>query len=124
ASATIANAGELAAALTGVPAKVVERDTSPKAEREVVIWNPPLLGPELGQRASPLGEAARLLSQLVSQGLRTICFTKSRKAAELVHRFASQRVDIATARRMAPYRAGYTPEQRREIERRLVEGDL
>jgi DEAD/DEAH box helicase domain-containing protein len=124
ASATIANAGELAAALTGEPATVVERDSSPKAEREVVIWNPPLLDPELGQRASPLGEAARLLSQLTSQGLRTICFAKSRKAAELIHRFAAERVDRATAKRLAPYRAGYTPEQRREIERRLVEGDL
>jgi DEAD/DEAH box helicase domain-containing protein len=124
ASATIANAGDLAAALTGEPATVVERDTSPKADREVVIWNPPLLDPELGQRASPLGEAARLLSQLTSQGLRTICFAKSRKAAELIHRFTTQRVDAETARRLAPYRAGYTPRQRREIEERLVSGDL
>ncbi|OFW72267.1 MAG: hypothetical protein A2Y55_07075 [Actinobacteria bacterium RBG_16_68_12] len=124
ASATIANAGELAQALTGEPATVVERDTSPKAEREVVIWNPPLLDPELGQRASALGEAARLLSQLTTRGLRTICFAKSRKAAELIHRFTAERVDAATAKRLAPYRAGYTPEQRREIERRLVEGEL
>jgi DEAD/DEAH box helicase domain-containing protein len=124
ATATIANAGELAAALTGEPATVVERDASPKAEREVVIWNPALLDPELGQRASALGDAARLLSQLTSQGLRTICFAKSRKSAELIHRFASQRVDIATARRLAPYRAGYTPEQRRDIEQRLVVGEL
>jgi len=124
ASATIANAGELAQALTGEPATVVERDTSPKAEREVVIWNPPLLDPELGLRASPLGEAARLLSQLTTRGLRTICFAKSRKAAELIHRFTAERVDAATAKRLAPYRAGYTPEQRREIERRLVEGEL
>jgi DEAD/DEAH box helicase domain-containing protein len=124
ASATIANAGELAEALTGVPATVVERDTSPKAEREVVIWNPPLLDPELGLRASPLGDAARLLSELTSRGLRTICFAKSRKAAELIHRFTSERVDAATAARLTPYRAGYTAEQRREIERRLVEGEL
>jgi DEAD/DEAH box helicase domain-containing protein len=124
ASATIANAGELAAALTGEPATVVERDTSPKAEREVVIWNPPLLDPDLGERASPLGEAARLLAQLTSQGLRTICFAKSRKAAELIHRFTTQRVDTETARRLAPYRAGYTPAQRREIEERLVSGEL
>ena len=123
-SATIANAGELALALTGKPATVVERDASPKAEREIVVWNPPLLDPELGQRASPLGEAARLLSQLTTQGLRTICFAKSRKAAELIHRFTVERVDTATAARLAPYRAGYTPAQRREIERRLVEGEL
>ncbi|MBA3565700.1 MAG: DEAD/DEAH box helicase, partial [Actinobacteria bacterium] len=84
ASATIANAGELAEALTGEPASVVESDTSPKAEREVVIWNPPLLDPELGLRASALGDASRLMSQLTSRGLRTICFAKSRKAAELI----------------------------------------
>jgi len=124
ASATIANPGELAEALTGERATVVERDTSPRAEREIVIWNPPLLDPELGQRASGLGEASRLLSELTTRGLRTICFAKSRKAAELIHRFTAERVDTAVASRLAPYRAGYTPEQRREIERRLVEGDL
>jgi len=124
ASATIANAGELAQALTGEKATVIDRDTSSRADRDVVIWNPPLLDPELGLRASPLGDAARLLAQLTSRGLRTICFAKSRKAAELIHRFTAERVDVATAARLAPYRAGYTPEQRRDIERRLVEGDL
>ena len=124
ASATIANAGELALELTGQGTTVVDQDTSARAEREVVIWNPPLLDVELGLRASPLGDAARLLSQLTSRGLRTICFAKSRKAAELIHRFAAERVDIATRNRLAPYRAGYTAEQRREIERRLVEGEL
>ncbi len=124
ASATIANAGELAEALTGERATVVERDTSPKSERDVVIWNPPLLDPELGLRASPLGDAARILSELTSRGLRTICFAKSRKAAELIHRFTVERVGRETGQRLAPYRAGYTPGQRREIERRLVEGEL
>jgi DEAD/DEAH box helicase domain-containing protein len=124
ASATIANAGELASRLTGLDVRVVDTDTSPRADREIVLWNPELLDEELGTRASPLGDASRLLAGLVSQGRKTICFTKSRKAAELVHRFASDRLDAETARRLAPYRAGYTPEQRREIERRLVEGEL
>jgi DEAD/DEAH box helicase domain-containing protein len=124
ATATIANPGELALELTGEGATVVDRDTSARAEREVVIWNPPLLDAELGLRASALGDAARLLSQLTSRGLRTICFAKSRKAAELIHRFAAERVDPETAERLAPYRAGYTPAQRREIEKRLVEGEL
>jgi len=124
ATATIANPGELAQELTGEGATVVDRDTSTRAEREVVIWNPPLLDTELGLRASPLGDAAQLLSALTSRGLRTICFAKSRKAAELIHRFTAERVDSATARRLAPYRAGYTAEQRRDIERRLVEGEL
>jgi DEAD/DEAH box helicase domain-containing protein len=124
ASATIANPGELAAALTGRAAVVVEHDGSPQSDRDVAIWNPPLLDAELGLRASALGEASRLLAELVTRGLRTICFAKSRKAAELVHRFTAQRVDGGIARRLSPYRAGYTPAQRREIERRLVEGDL
>jgi DEAD/DEAH box helicase domain-containing protein len=124
ASATIANAGELARALTGEEATVVEDDAAPRAERTVAFWNPPLLDPELGLRASALGEASRLLAGLAERGLRTICFTKSRKSAELIHRFACDRLDAATAARLAPYRAGYTPQQRRDIERRLVEGDL
>jgi DEAD/DEAH box helicase domain-containing protein len=124
ASATIANPGDLAESLAGVPARVVDDDTAPRAERTVVLWNPELLDAELGLRASALGDASRLLAALVSRGLRTICFAKSRKAAELIHRFTSERVDSETAARLAPYRAGYTPAQRREIERRLVEGDL
>jgi DEAD/DEAH box helicase domain-containing protein len=124
ASATIANAGELALALTGEEATVVEGDAAPRAARTIALWNPPLLDAEAGIRASSLGEASRLLAGLASRGLRTICFAKSRKSAELIHRFAADRLDAATAARLAPYRAGYTPQQRREIERRLVEGEL
>ena len=124
ASATIANPGELAHSLLGVEATVIGDDAAPRAERTIALWNPPLLDAELGLRASPLGEASRLLADLVRRELRTICFAKSRKAAELIHRFAAERVGPETARRLAPYRAGYTPQQRREIERRLVEGDL
>src|SRR5437588_8450800 len=65
------------------------------------------------------------MADLVSRGLRTLCFAKSRKAAELIHRFTVQRLDDrALAERLSPYRAGYTAAQRREIERRLVEGEL
>jgi DEAD/DEAH box helicase domain-containing protein len=122
ASATIANPGELAQRLLGVEATVVERDAAPKAERTIALWNPPLTDEELGLRASALGEASRLMAALVERGIRTLCFAKSRKAAELVHRFTAQRLGDST--RLSPYRAGYTPAQRREIERRLVEGEL
>jgi DEAD/DEAH box helicase domain-containing protein len=124
ASATIANPGELAFALGGIEATVVDRDSAPRAERTIALWNPELLDAELGLRASPLGEASRLMAELVSRGLRTICFAKSRKAAELIHKFTVDRVDTKTGARLAPYRAGYTPAQRRDIERRLVEGEL
>jgi DEAD/DEAH box helicase domain-containing protein len=124
ASATIANPGELAQALLGEQATVVGDDAAPRAERTVALWNPELLDAELGLRASTLGDAARLLAALVERDLRTICFAKSRKTAELVHRMAANRVDAKRAKRLAPYRAGYTPQQRRDIEQRLVSGEL
>jgi DEAD/DEAH box helicase domain-containing protein len=123
ASATIANPGEQARALLGFDVTVVEDDGAPRAKRTVAFWNPPILDDELGLRASALGDASRIVAGLVSRGLRTICFTKSRKAAELIHRFTAERVP-ELADRLSPYRAGYTPAQRREIERRLVEGEL
>ena len=122
ASATIANPGELARRLLGAEATTIAQDGAPKAERTILLWNPPLTDEELGLRTSALGEAARLMASLVERGVRTLCFAKSRKSAELVHRFTAQRLGDAT--RLSPYRAGYTPAQRREIERRLVDGDL
>jgi DEAD/DEAH box helicase domain-containing protein len=123
-SATIANPAELAESLLGAPATVVAGDAAPRPERTVALWNPELLDSELGTRASALGDASRLLAGFASRGLRTICFAKSRKAVELIHRFATDRLDAETAKRLAPYRAGYTPAQRRDIERRLVAGEL
>jgi DEAD/DEAH box helicase domain-containing protein len=124
ASATIANPGELARTLLGVDVTTIDADTAPRAERTIALWNPELIDTELGLRASALGDASRIMAELVRRDLRTICFAKSRKQAELIHRMTADRVGDDRAGRLAPYRAGYTPQQRREIERRLVEGDL
>ncbi len=127
-SATIANPTELAERLTGVEVELVDRDGAPRAERQIAMWNPPLVDEKLGRRASALGEAANLLAALVEREIRTICFLKSRRGVELIQRFARQRLEDAgrpdLAERIAPYRAGYTPMQRREIEQRLSDGDL
>ena len=122
ASATIANPGELGSELVGEHVTVVGDDAAPRAERTVVLWNPPLLDAELGVRASTLAEAARLQALLVERGLRTLTFAKSRKAAELIHRFTAER--LGDDAHLSPYRAGYTAAQRREIEQRLAAGDL
>ena len=108
----------------GVEATVIEDDGAPRAERTVALWNPPLLDAELGLRASALGEASRLLAELVERGLRTICFAKSRKAAELIHRFTATGSTPTTARGWRRTAPATRPQQRREIERRLVEGEL
>ncbi|MET0608340.1 MAG: DEAD/DEAH box helicase [Gaiellaceae bacterium] len=122
ASATIANPGELCTRLLGIEPTVIGDDAAPRAERTVALWNPPLTDEELGLRASALGEASKLMADLVERGLRTLCFAKSRRAAELIHRFTADRLGDDSL--LSPYRAGYTPAQRREIERRLLEGEL
>lgn len=125
-SATIANPLQLAEQLTGEPFALVDRDSGPRADREIAIWNPPLLDERTGRRASALGEAASLLVQLVRAEVRTIVFMKSRRGVELIRRFAAEaladRPDLAEA--IMPYRAGYTAAQRREIEQRLAAGEL
>jgi DEAD/DEAH box helicase domain-containing protein len=128
ASATIANPGELAERLVGERVAVVDSDTAPRAGRRIVMWNPPLIEERTQRRRSPLSEGAELLADLVSEGMRTICFLKSRKGIELIQRFARMRLEDRgqedLAQRIAPYRAGYTPYQRREIESRLAAGEL
>src|SRR5689334_8887415 len=128
ASATIANPEELADRLVGEPFTLVDDDGAPGAGREVAMWNPPLIDKATGARRSPLSEAAELLAELVSHGVRTICFLKSRRGIELIQRFAGEELQRRgkpeLAERIAPYRGGYTPQQRREIEGRLARGEL
>ena len=128
ASATIANPVELAERLTGLEdVALVERDGSPGARRQIAMWNPPVIDEALQTRRSPIGEAADVLYELVTSGARTICFIKSRKAVELVAKIVSDRLEEQApelAGRVAAYRAGYTPQQRREVEGRLVSGEL
>jgi DEAD/DEAH box helicase domain-containing protein len=125
ASATIANPLELAERLTGLADfRVVDRDTAPRAARRIAMWNPPLLDEKLGLRGSALYEAAEVFSELIAAGARTICFMKSRKGVELILRHATDRLDPQLAERIAPYRAGYTPAQRQDIQRRLSGGEL
>ena len=129
ASATIANPLELAERLTGLEEfTLIDRDASPSAGRRIAIWNPPLVDAALGVRRSALSEAAELLARLVSEGARTICFVRSRKGVELLTRLVAAELERLGAGQLAdavaPYRAGYTPAQRREIERRLSAGEL
>jgi DEAD/DEAH box helicase domain-containing protein len=127
-SATIANPVELAERLTGLEeVALIDRDCSPAPARRIAVWNPPLTDEAVGTRRSALGEAAEMLAQLVRDGARTICFMKSRKGVEVLARLVKQDLqgtDPELAELVAPYRAGYTPQQRRELEGRLTRGEL
>jgi len=128
ASATIANPREFAERLVGLPFEAVEQDGAPHPERTIVFWNPPLEDPDLGTRRSSLAESSYIVSEAVLAGARVIGFAPTRKAAELVFDHVRRRLDDrdpgGAGERVQPYRAGYTPEQRRDIERRLFDHEL
>ena len=128
-SATIANPAEHAGRLAGLEVDAVEDDYSPRGRKVFALWNPPdILSMEGGEihRSSNL-ETAELLARLMRLGVRTIAFARSRKAAELTYGYVLRILgadERELAGRLASYRGGYLPSQRREIERRLMGGEL
>ncbi|MDD2252055.1 MAG: DEAD/DEAH box helicase [Dehalococcoidales bacterium] len=126
-SATIANPGDHAEALIGLPFQVVDNDGSPSGEREFVFWNPPLEDAEKGGRKSANSETSMLFAELVSRDIRSLVFTRSRRLTELIYTYARDRLKQLSpvhAGRIQPYRAGYMPEVRRRIENDLASGKL
>ncbi len=125
-SATIGNPGELVENLTGLPTHVVDNDGSPRGRKFFALWNPPTSGRARSGRRSPNIESAELLCELVKRGIRCIDFTVARMVAELILRYARKELgkDSDLAQKIMAYRGGYLPEERREIERKLFEGEL
>jgi len=126
-SATIANPGEHAERLAGLPFSVVDDDGSPYGGKDFVFWNPPLIDDTKGLRRSGNSEAADLSAELVGHGIRTLTFAHTRRLTELIYNYTKKRlgeIDSALPGKIMPYRAGYLPEERRKIEHRLFQGDL
>ncbi len=118
----------------GVPAAevlAVDDDAARRGATRFWMWEPPLL-PGTGEHGSPTrrpaaAEAADLLADLVAGGVRTVAFVRSRRGAEAVALSARRslaEVDASLPARVAAYRSGYLPEERRALERRLRDGDL
>ncbi|MEV7680573.1 DEAD/DEAH box helicase [Streptomyces sp. NPDC088341] len=131
ASATAAEPAVSAGRLTGLAVQEVADDASPRGELVFALWEPPLT--ELhGEKGAPVrrtatAETADLLTDLTVQGVRTVAFVRSRRGAELISVIAQERlaeVDRSLARRVAAYRGGYLPEERRALENALHSGEL
>ncbi|MBC8075057.1 MAG: DEAD/DEAH box helicase, partial [Chloroflexales bacterium] len=175
-SATSANPHEHLAALVGEPVTIIDGDGAPQGARSFVLWNPPVLDDrrkakgergngngtspmsfaapvDSGRRRSTNIEAAGLLANLVRAGVKTLCFTRTRRGAELVLRYTREALEaqggerraqsrllqragdaanvprggqsgIELQAKVASYRAGYTPEERRRLEQAFASGEL
>jgi len=130
-SATIRNPRELCETLTGARFRLIDDDGSPRGPRTFVLWNPPYRDGARMERASSNVEARDILVRLMDHGTATIVFTKARVVAELIYRYAREIIrgrggvhNQVLADRLTPYRGGYLPGERREIERRLFSGEL
>ncbi len=126
ASATIGNPGEHARALTGLDVAEVVDDGSPRPPVAFALWEPPLTDEASGARRSTLAETAALLAGIVEHGPATLAFVKSRKGAELVAASARRLLAAkgADAGAVLAYRGGHLPEERRAVERGLIDGSL
>ncbi|HUR50786.1 MAG TPA: DEAD/DEAH box helicase [Mycobacteriales bacterium] len=132
ASATVSDPEVSATRLVGLPVVPVSGDASPRGSTEFALWEPPLMDSYLGENGAPVrrsatAEASDLLADLVAEGARSLAFVRSRRGAEAVALGARRALGEAVPElvdRVAAYRAGYLPEERRALEARLQSGEL
>lgn len=126
ASATIGNPREHASRMVGRPVELLSESGAPAGERRVMVWNPPVVNPDLGIRASYVKSAVRLTADLVRRGVPTLLFGQSRNSVEVMLKYL--RDALADARinpdSIMGYRGGYLPGTRRTIEAQLRAGDI
>jgi DEAD/DEAH box helicase domain-containing protein len=131
ASATVAEPEVAASRLTGLPVVAVTDDASPRGQVSLALWEPPFTSYS-GEHGAPVrrsatAEIADLLADLVAEGVRTLAFIRSRRGTETVSLTTKRLLDEVApglSERVAAYRGGYLPEDRREIEQALRRGDL
>jgi DEAD/DEAH box helicase domain-containing protein len=128
-SATIANPQEHAEALIEKPVRLINESGAPLSPRTVILYNPPVINPELGIRASYIKQARALAKKLIEKDIQTIIFALSRLNVEVLTKylkddFEKSREAIAADEKIAGYRGGYLPGRRREIEKGVREGSI
>jgi DEAD/DEAH box helicase domain-containing protein len=120
-SATIANPEEHAQRLTGKNFTVISNDGSPRGKKSFIFWNPPVIDAANATRRSTHKETKDLMALNMVRSLQTICFTTSRQMAELITIWTQEKLVLKSkpASIITAYRAGYLPQERRDIENKL-----
>lgn len=125
-SATIANPRQLAEGLIHAPVSAITRSGAPQGEKQLLLWNPPVINPDLGIRASARSQATRIARAAIKRGLKTIIFAHSRLMVEVLTKYLKDVFDQDPRKpaRVAAYRGGYLPSERRDTEGRLRRGEV
>jgi DEAD/DEAH box helicase domain-containing protein len=125
-SATIANPRELAEALTESPFSIVDSNGAPRGEKFFVFYNPPVVNRQLGIRRSYIAETRRLALEFIQHQLQTLVFANNRLATEILVTYLKDAVERGPlpTDTVRGYRGGYLPRERREIERKLRDGEI
>jgi len=125
-SATIANPAELAGQLIDAVVTAITESGAPQGAKHLLLWNPPVVNPDLGIRASARSQTTRITRQAVKRGLKSIVFAQSRLMVEVLTKYLKDAFDRDPRHpaRVAAYRGGYLPSERRAMERQLREGRI
>ncbi|MCP4568696.1 MAG: DEAD/DEAH box helicase [FCB group bacterium] len=125
-SATIANPAELASKLIEAPVEKIDDNGAPAGEKHFILYNPPVINPELGLRRSAVNEAVRLASHFIKQNIQTIVFGRYRVQVEIILTYLRERFKKEFDRgiEIAGYRGGYLPNERRAIEEGVRNGKI
>jgi len=125
-SATIANPAELASGLIGEAVHAITDSGAPQGERHLLLWNPPVINPDLGIRASARSQTTRIARMSVKSGLKTILFAQTRLMVEVLTKYLKDVFDADPRKpsRVSAYRGGYLPTERRATEKKLRQGNV
>src|SRR5690606_25898920 len=128
-SATIGNAGAHGRALIEAAeeaVEVIDHSGAPRGDRHVLLWNPPVLNPDLGIRASARSQSNRIARLAIRAGLKTLVFCQSRSMVEVLTKYLKEVFDHdpRKPRRIRAYRGGYLPTERRAVEQDMRAGRI
>lgn len=125
-SATIGNPQEHAEALLGRPVTAITESGAPTGEKHVLLWNPPVVNPDLGLRASARSQSNRIARMAIKAGLKTLVFAQSRTMVEVLTKYLKDVFDHDPRKpaRIRAYRGGYLPTERRDAERAMRDGRI
>ncbi len=125
-SATIGNATEHARALIEDDVVTIARSGAPSGDKHVLLWNPPVINPDLGLRASARSQTSLIARVAIKAKMKTLVFAQSRLMVEVLTKYLKDVFDHDTRKpaRIRAYRGGYLPTERREVERGMRAGDV